>query len=295
MKKGENGIDLKTIGLVLGALIIIVLVLSNNNQLGSVFNILGSSASPKTRHFVSISNPTNYNTDDIIRLGTWGIDVQNWATIYGGKMTPWRDGNGNYELKDDQKDLIKELYGDGQRIFWMGVTGEHINIFGTPQVYTETAKGIAAFVDAFNEMNMPEAYVGVYVPAFGQDEPITQIKSGNTRQQQYDFSEAVRAAVKTASGANWSKVMWMITGQDNYMGFQLTNDAQSYWAHHTDVSSTSDVEDLVYNDDYSIMSDPEWKAIWGGFKKLAWTDTGLITGSVGSRYPTALGLDVYLK
>ncbi len=249
---------------------------------------------PETWDFISISNPSNYVEADILRFADLKIEMQNWATINGGKMTPYPNGDGTYRLDAIQENLISQLAVKGQNIFWIGITGDHVNIFGTPQVYIELCNAIDAYIVTFNKLSLPNAYIGVYVPALGQDEIITNLRPPNyDRQQQYDFAEATRAAVKVACGASWSKVMWMNTGQDNYMGYQLTNDAQSYWAHHTNVSLVSDVEDLVYNNNYTIMSSAPWKTIWGGFKKLAWTDVGLVTGAAGSRQFTALGLAIF--
>lgn len=262
--------------------------------------VLNINSSPISgRHFLSLNNPNNYNETDILNFVDLDIDIHNWATINGGKMTPYRNGDGTYYLDTAQKNLIDQLYTKGERVFWIGITLDHVISFGFPAIYTELCSAIDAYVAGFNELSLTDAEVGVYTGSYsydlglGQDEIITNIRPGYTRAQQYAFSETTRSAVKSACGSNWNKVKWLITGQDNILGFQLTNDAQSYWAHHTNVSTTSDVEDMVYHDDYTIMSSQAWKNTWGSFSKLAWTDTGLVQGTVGNRTLSSLGQSLF--
>lgn len=246
-----------------------------------------------TRHFLSVSNPSYYTEVDILRFADLKIDIHNWATINGGKNTPYRNSDGSYYLTQSQKDLIDQLHDKGQTIFWLGITNEHVNIFGIPVIYTELCNAIDSYITTFNELDISDAKVGIYVPSLGQDEIITQLREDSTWQEQYDFAENTRSAIKQACGNNWYKVKWLITGQDEAHGFQLTNDAQSYWAHHTAVSSVDDVEDLVYHNTYSVMNDPTWKQIWGKFYKLAWTDGSLVSGLAGNRQLTTLGQSIF--
>ena len=316
--------------LIVSAILAVVLIVLFNKQISNLFNIFSSRAdldqgsivldgnnfldgitnndfklddqnrlvlniAPTTHNLLSISDPSDYNEADILKFADWKIDIHNWSTLYGGKMTPYRNLDGSYYLQTNQKNLINELYNKSQRIFWIGITPDHELYFGIPVIYTEICNAVNAYVDAFNELSLTNVKVGIYLATPAQDEVLTNIRPGHTREDQYIFAEDYRNGVKTACGTNWNIIKWFNTGQDNYMGYQLTNDSQSYWAHHTNVSQVEDVEDLVYNDDYNIMNDPTWKTIWGSFYKFAWTDVWLVQGTVGNRTLTPLGQSILIN
>lgn len=255
----------------------------------------------KARHVISISNPTKYNETDLLYLADKGIDVHNWGTWFGGRYTPYRNTDGSYYFKVEQKELLKELYNRGQRVFWVGFSADHAEfIYGLPQGYDELAGMVKAYIKLFNQEKMWFAKAGVYTGglALGQDEVITHLRPEYTWGQQYALSELHREEVKSRLGFNWLRVKWLVTGQDFMVHdnavFQLTNDpVTSYWAHHTAVSEPFEVEDLVYHNVLTVMADPVWKAEWGKFLKLAWTDSTLVEGVKGSRVLTALGESVF--
>lgn len=249
-----------------------------------------------TRHVISISNPSKYNETDLIRFAEMGIDIHNWVTWYGGKMTAYRNPDGTYYLSEEQKSLIKTLYSKGQRIFWIGVTSDHIN-FLWENPYDESANMIKAYVKFFSEEHLRFAKVGLYVPVW-HDEIITRKRPDMTWQEQYDLVETSRIEILSRlSLFEQSKIKWTVTGQD-YMvhdgqEFQLTNDKISYWAHHTDVTEVEEAEDLVYHHILTVMADSIWKEKWSHFKKFAWTDGTLVDGDVGERQLTELGKVIF--
>ena len=248
------------------------------------------------RDVISISNPSEYNETDLLNFAEQGIDIHNWATWFGGRAIPFRNPNGSFYLSENQKQLILDLYDERQRVFWIGVTTDHINwIFEDP--YEDTANAIKAYTDFFAEEELWEAKVGLYIPIW-HDEIITKQRKNMTWQEQYDLVENARAEIKSRLKLyEWNKVKWTITGQDfmihNNTLYQLTNDAQSYWAHHTDVTTPKEAEDLVYHHIFSVMADEEWKAIWSRWGKFAWTDGSLVEGEKGSKQLTELGEEIF--
>lgn len=249
-----------------------------------------------TRDVMSISNPAKYNEVDLLRFAEQGIDIHNWATWYGGKNTPYRNPDGTFYLSETQKQLIRDLYSKGERIFWIGVTTDHITfIFEDP--YTDTANAIKAYTDFFKQAGLWKAKVGIYIPIW-QDEIITRHREGMTWQEQYDLAETSRTEIKNRlTLIEWRRIKWTITGQDfmehDGIEYQLTNNYRSYWAHHSAVTQPWEAEDLVYHHVLSIMADEDWKAIWKKWGKFAWTDGSLVEGEKGSRELTELGKNIF--
>lgn len=135
------------------------------------------------RHTMILDDPDEYTNDDVLYLANLGIDVINWATgsqvEIENRMTPIRDTEGNYNLSQNQKDLILKLYCSGERIFWIGISTYHIDTYfpyllQNPEppyftadeirvlIYAETAKAIKSFTDYFVESNFSDAKVGIY-------------------------------------------------------------------------------------------------------------------------------------
>lgn len=249
------------------------------------------------RNVISISNPSKYNETDLIRLAEQKIDIHNWATWNGGKMTPYKNTDGTYYLSDEQKQLIKTLYNKGQKIFWIGITSDHINFVWQGNVYDETANAIKAYTTYFRNARMWRAKVGVYIPVW-HDEIITRHRQNMTWQEQYDLVENARTEVKSRlTWFEWFKVKWTISGQDfmihDEQKFQLTNKFNSYWMHHTAVTQPYEAEDLVYHHVLSEMANPTWKETWVKFGKFAWTDYTIVEGLKGNRQLTELGEKIF--
>ncbi|MBU1082847.1 hypothetical protein KKE14_00160 [Patescibacteria group bacterium] len=200
------------------------------------------------RHILIIDNPANYNGDDILNIAKQGVDIINWTTTLGGRMTPYRsntDENGTYSLSQVQKDLINDLYTQaGEKIFWIGISLGHIDdIFPSYGLdpYVEVAKATKAFTDYFIDQGWDDTKVGVYTGVSNDD--ITNITRHGLYQDeaifwlhyppegwaeahpgqiwdwhdQYAGAEDARKKVKAASIANgtWSKMLWLIAGGDS--------------------------------------------------------------------------------
>lgn len=202
------------------------------------------------RHILIIDNPANYNDSDILNIAKQGVDIINWTTTTGGRMTPYRtstDENGTYYLNQTQKNLVNDLYNQaGEKIFWIGISLGHIDdIFPSYGLdpYVEVAKAAKAFTDYFIDQTWNDAKVGIYTgisnddttnpptTRYGlyQDEAIFWLHNpppgwADTHpgqiwdwHDQYAGAENARKKVKAASIANgtWSKMLWLIAGGDS--------------------------------------------------------------------------------
>lgn len=248
------------------------------------------------RHVISVNDPSDYNETDLLNFAEQGIDIHNWATWFGGKATPFRYPNGSFYLSEGQKQLIIDLYDEGQTIFWIGVTTDHIVfIFGNP--YEDTTNAIKTYTNFFMEEELTFAKVGLYVPIW-HDEILTRLREGMTWPEQYELVEIARVEIMSRLDLDErARVKWTVAGQDfmihDEIEYQLKNDEQSYWMHHTDVTTPEEAEDLVYHNVFSVMADEEWKAIWSDWGKFAWTDGTLVNGDKGNRELTELGEQIF--
>jgi hypothetical protein len=217
------------------------------------------SSSKPARHTMIITNPGEYTDADILYFANQGVDVINWVSdsFSGIRMTPVRDRiTQNYSLSQSQKDLILKLYCSGERIFWIGLSNYHIDIYfpqelglNRIEIYAETAKAIKAFTDYFAQANLLDAKVGIYTGTskindmydyhgFYTDEAIGWMHNPHpdwidtTGDGIWDWDDQFMGAIESRQGvmnacnanSTWDKVAWFIAGMNDSLRYNLNPD-----------------------------------------------------------------------